>query len=99
MHIVNDTLQMFLLVAWLLVPPIPIVVVTKVEYVLMNVDATSMLSSVNTRDMVDLNTSDHLSIVVEFKGADCGLEGKERSNLALKVVGKEEGHLRATVMK
>lgn len=52
-------------------------VCTKVDYALMNADATSMLSSVSTRDMVDLNTSDHLPIVVEFKGADCSLEGKE----------------------
>ena len=48
----------------------------------MYVDATSMLSSVNTRDVVDLNTSDHLSIVVEFKGADCSLKGKESSDWA-----------------
>ena len=52
-------------------------VCTKVDYALMNADATSMLSSVSTRDMVDLNTSDHLPIVVEFKGADCSLEGIE----------------------
>jgi len=45
----------------------------------MNVDATSTLSSVNTRDVVDLNTSDHLPIVVEFKRADCSLKGKESS--------------------
>lgn len=45
----------------------------------MNVDATSMLSSVNTRDVVDLNTTDHLPIVLEFNGADCRLKEKESS--------------------
>ena len=36
---------------------------TKIDHALMNVGAASLLSSVETRSMVDLNTSDHLPIV------------------------------------
>ena len=44
---------------------------TKIDCALMNVGAASLLSSVETRSMLDLNTSDHLPIVIKFKGACC----------------------------
>ena len=40
-------------------------VCTKIDYALMNVGAASLLSSVETRSMVDLNVSNHLPIVIK----------------------------------
>ena len=57
---------------------------TKIDYTLMNVVAASLLSSVDTRSMVDLNTSDHLPIVIKLKGACC-LRENEGYNPELKV--------------
>jgi hypothetical protein len=44
------------------------VVCTKVDYVMMDIGATSMLSSVVTREMEDLNTSDHVPLVASLLG-------------------------------
>jgi hypothetical protein len=42
--------------------------VRKVDYVMMDIGATSMLSSVVTREMEDLNTSDHVPLVASLLG-------------------------------
>ena len=46
-------------------------VCTKIDYTLMIVGAAALLSSVETKSMVDLNMSDHLPIVIKFKSICC----------------------------
>ena len=48
------------------------VVRTKVDYALMNVEAASLLSDVKILEMEDLNTSDHLPIVVSVTDGGSG---------------------------
>ena len=52
------------------------VVRTKVDYALMNVEAVTLLSSSVTREMEDLNTSDHLPIIVYLSNVSLNLKSE-----------------------